>query len=149
MILRLTTALLICLTVPVFSQTNNVIGIWLTAEGDSQIQITKNNSGTYNGKIVWMEKDLDAVDDQNPTKELKNRKILGLQILSSFKFDAENNEWINGTIYDPNNGETYDCYMWFGNNKNELRIKGFVMGMRFLGRETIWKRENKLRPLIK
>jgi hypothetical protein len=35
--------------------------------------------------------------------------------------------------------------MWFDGNKNMLKIKGYVMGMRFLGRETTWKRENPLR----
>lgn len=144
--IKLTTLLLIFISISAFSQTDNVLGIWLTAEGDSQIQIIKTGSGTYSGKIVWMEKDIDAIDDQNPDPKLKNRKILGLQILSNFKYNTEDNEWVDGTIYDPNNGVTYDCYMWFENDKNELKIKGFVMGMRFLGRETTWKRESKLRP---
>jgi uncharacterized protein (DUF2147 family) len=43
-------------------------------------------------------------------------------------------------------GKTYDCYMWFeGNDFENLKIKGFVMGMRFLGRETNWKREAEKR----
>jgi len=143
--IKFTAALLIILSASAFSQTDNVSGFWLTAEGDSQIQIVKNSKDTFSGKIVWLAKDLDALDDQNPNRELQNRKILGLQLLNNFRYNTEDNEWIDGTIYDPNNGETYDCYMWFGNNKNELKIKGFVMGMRFLGRETTWKRESRLR----
>jgi uncharacterized protein (DUF2147 family) len=146
--LKLTPVLLVFLITPAFSQADNVIGYWLTEEGDSQIQITKNASGKYYGKIVWMENDIDANDDQNPNPKLKNRKIMGLQILSNFNYEAEDKEWIDGTIYDPNNGNTYDCYVWFENNNNELKIKGFVMGMRFLGRETTWKRENNLRVLL-
>lgn len=128
-----------------FSQSEKVTGYWLTEKGDSQIQIFQQTDGRFYGKIVWLKNDQNAVDDKNPSPKLQNRKILGLQLLNSFQFNKRDNEWINGSIYDPESGKTYDCYMWFENDKNILKIKGFVMGMRFLGRETSWKRENALR----
>ena len=137
--------MLALIAMPVFSQSDQVVGFWLTEEGDSQIQIFKTGDNRYSGKIVWMMKDLEAKDDKNPNPKLQNQKIFGLQILSNFTFNAKDKEWINGTIYDPKNGKTYDCYLWFDKDNTKLKIKGFVLGMRFLGRETTWKREKNLR----
>ncbi len=44
-----------------------------------------------------------------------------------------------GSIYDPKNGKTYDCYAWFEDGDfNNLYIKGYVAGIKALGRKTIW-----------
>jgi len=146
--LKISIVFILLLTTKVFSQADKVVGFWLTAEGDSQIEISKMSNGCYSGKVAWMKNDQNAKDDKNPELKLKNRKIMGLQILSNFRFNEKDNEWVEGTIYDPKNGKSYDCYMWFEKDKNELMIKGFVLGVRFLGRETSWKRENKLRLQI-
>lgn len=131
--------------ISLYSQSNNIVGYWLTAAGDSQIHIFKTSDGKYCGKVVWMKDDQDSKDDKNPNPKLQNRKVLGLQILNNFQYNDRDKEWINGTIYDPNNGKTYDCYMWFDDNRDQLKIKGFVLGIRFLGRQETWKRENSLR----
>ena len=128
-----------------YAQSDKIVGIWLTAEGDSQVQLSKLSNGRFSGKIVWMKNDVNAKDNKNPDSRLKDRKIMGLQILNNFSYNAKDNEWIDGTIYDPTNGKTYSCYMWFNNNTNELKIKGYILGMRFLGRQTTWKREASLR----
>ena len=133
-----------------FAQADRVVGYWLTSEGDSQVRIFKATNGKYYGQIEWLDEPNEngkpKVDDDNPDPELQNRPIMGLRLLNSFDYDAKNEEWKNGTIYDPKSGNTYDCYMWFeDNNYNTLYIKGYVMGMRFLGRETQWTKESKLR----
>jgi uncharacterized protein (DUF2147 family) len=140
-----TTIILTIVSISIYSQSDNVVGYWLTEEGDSQVQIFKATNGKYYGKIVWMKENKDMKDTENPSPAQRNRKIMGLQILNNFMYDKDDNEWSDGKIYDPNNGSTYSCYMWFDGNKNMLKIKGYVMGMRFLGRETTWKRENPLR----
>lgn len=132
-----------------YGQANQVVGFWLTADGDSQVEIFRKADNKYYGRIVWLDEPLNEqgrpkVDDQNPERALQNRPIMGLELLRGFSYNASKNEWANGTIYDPNNGRTYDCYMWLDGN-NTLKIKGFVLGMRFLGRETTWTRERTKR----
>ena len=132
-----------------YGQANQVAGFWLTADGDSQVEIFRKADNKYYGRIVWLDEPLNEqgrpkVDDQNPERALQNRPIMGLELLRGFSYNASKNEWANGTIYDPNNGRTYDCYMWLDGN-NTLKIKGFVLGMRFLGRETTWTRERTKR----
>ena len=138
---------LVLVTASVYCQSSDKIkGYWLTEKGTSQVQIYKATNGKYYGKIVWLEEPNEngapKKDKENPDEKLKNRPLLELLLLKSFQFDNDDNEWESGTIYDPESGKTYDCYMWFEDgNHNQLKIKGFVLGMRFIGRETTWMRE--------
>ena len=130
----------------IFAQADKVIGFWLTEKGTSQVEIYKAEDGKYFGRISWLEElnenGKPKVDEENPDDVLKSRPLLGLNLLEGFDYNQEDQEWENGSIYDPDNGKTYDCYMWFDDDDNVLNIKGFVMGMRFLGRSTAWKMEN-------
>ncbi len=129
-----------------FAQADKVVGFWLTEEGTSQVEIYKGTDGKYYGKITWLEEPNEdgkpKIDDENPDPKLQKRPIMGLTLLQGFIYDKKDNEWADGTIYDPKSGKTYDCYMWFEEDDSVLRIKGFVMGMRFIGRTSAWKREN-------
>ncbi len=136
--LFLTTALL-------SAQADKVVGFWLTGEGDSQVEIYKGTDGKYYGKISWLEEPNEngkpKVDDENPDPKLQQRPVMGLPLLQGFVYNKKKKEWSGGTIYDPKSGKTYDCFMWFEEDDSVLHIKGFVMGMRFLGRSEAWKRE--------
>ena len=138
--------LIFLFSIQLSAQADKVIGFWLTDEGESQVEIFKKSNGKYYGKIVWLEEPNEngkpKVDDDNPVVSLQNRPILGLELLKGFSYDSEDKEWENGTIYDPDSGKTYDCYMWF-EGSNNLKIKGYVMGMRFIGRKTTWTRDRK------
>jgi uncharacterized protein (DUF2147 family) len=129
-----------------FSQNaSSVTGYWLTSERESQVKIYEEN-GKYYGKIVWLEEPYEddgsvKRDDENPDEDLRNRKIMGLQILKDFEYDEDDERWEDGKIYDPKSGKTYDCNMWFedGNDK-VLYVKGYI-GISLIGRETKWTRE--------
>ena len=128
------------------AQADKVLGFWLTEKGTSQVEIYKGTDGKYYGKVSWLDEPNEdgkpKVDDENSDPELQKRPILGLPLLQGFEYDKKDAEWKNGSIYDPDNGKTYDCFMWFEDDESALKIKGFVMGMRFLGRTTSWKRED-------
>ena len=132
-----------------YSQADRVVGIWLTGEKNSQVEIYKTSAGTYEGKLVWLNEPLDEngrpkTDKDNPDRSLRSRPLKGIVLLKDFNYNTRANEWKDGTIYDPENGKTYSAYMWMDDN-NTLNIKGFVMGMRFLGRSTTWTRERNVR----
>jgi len=42
-------------------------------------------------------------------------------------------------VADPKSGNTYDCYAWMESN-DLLKLKGFVAGIRWLGRSSEWYR---------
>jgi uncharacterized protein (DUF2147 family) len=119
-----------------------ILGIWLNADKDAKIQIYKNGN-SYFGKIVWNKTvyEPDGVtvrkDTKNPDPKLRTRNINGLVILTQFKY--EDDEWVDGKIYDPKSGKTYSSKMKLDGTK--LDIRGYV-GVSLFGRTTSWTRSN-------
>lgn len=118
---------------------DNIIGNWLSPKKDSEIQIFKVNNKYY-GKIVWG-KGESTKDIKNPDVKLRSRDLIGLVILSNFEFDED--EWNNGTIYDPREGKTYSCVITM-KNKNELNIRGYV-GVSLFGRAEVWTKSTTIK----
>lgn len=119
-----------------------VVGKWLNKDKEAHIQISKKGNKYY-GKLVWLKNPTDAAgkakkDVNNPKENLKDRSLLGLEILKDFVFN--DGTWEDGTIYDPKSGKTYSCKMTLDGN-NKLNVRGFV-GVSLLGRTDTWTRVN-------
>lgn len=124
-------------------EADKITGIWWNDEKTTKIKVEKEN-GKYIGTIVYMipekyENGQPPKDDNNPDEKLQNRSLIGLQILSGLEHDAKDEEWNNGEIYDPKSGNSYTCYAWLEND-DLLKLKGFVAGIRLLGRSSEWYR---------
>lgn len=130
-------AFLLALPSLIQAQEDQVLGTWLNDKGTAHVRVFKATNGKYYGKIEWLKTEPDRMDVNNPDEAKQSEPLLGLMILQSFQYESDKNQWNNGTIYDPDNGKTYDCYMWFDESKI-LSIKGYVLGMKFVGRETKW-----------
>jgi len=121
-------------------QADDVLGTWLTQDKDSHIEIFKKGD-RYFGKIVWLkepreEDGTNKVDSENPDKSMRNRPILGLEIMRNFEFDGKD-EWEDGKIYDPTDGKTYSCEMEL--DEGELEVTGYI-GFSWIGRTVRWIR---------
>ena len=127
---------------------DKIVGFYTTYDDDgqesSQIQIFKTDDDKYHGKIVWLKEPLEngkpLLDSKNPNKALRNEPIIGLELITGLKYDPKSQEWVNGSIYDPDNGKTYNCFIRFDSNDDtKLNLRGYVgkawMG---LGRTTTW-----------
>lgn len=124
-------------------EADKIVGIWWNEEKTSKIEVEKKD-GLYIGTIVYMipekyENGQPPKDDENPDESLQSRSIVGIQILSKLEYNAEDKEWKDGSIYDPKSGKTYDCYAWFEND-DVLNLKGFVAGIRWMGKSSEWYR---------
>lgn len=122
-------------------QATAVLGEWLNADEDAKVTVYQEGDRFF-GKVTWLKNPTDdngkpRVDEENPKADRRTRPIMGLVLLEDFRFDS--GEWKGGSIYDPKNGKTYDCYMALMDD-GRLKIRGFVMGMRALGRTTYWTR---------
>jgi len=142
-----TLAFLIAMSLALQAQANRITGVWITASDSSSVEIVKHTNGKYIGNINWLMVPLNdqgrpKVDKENPDRDKQNEPLLGLKILRAFEYNSKKDRWEGGTIYDPDNGKTYSAYAWFEDgNEDVLYLKGYVLGMKFLGRETIWKRK--------
>lgn len=126
-------------TVGVAQSADNLVGTWLTEGGKSKVEITKKD-GKYYGTIIWLkEPNRDGkpkVDRNNPDDNLKKRPIVGLQILTGFEWDDD--EYEDGTIYDPESGKTYSCVITY-TNMDTLNVRGYI-GFSLMGKTTVWTR---------
>ena len=123
-----------------------IAGLYLTVDGGAQVRVAKESDGTYAGRIVWLKNDKDRLDKNNPDSSRKGDRVLGLVILRGFRANDESKRWEGGTIYDPKNGKTYDAFIWRDPEQPRvLFLKGYVLGITWLGRSTTWTVEKHLR----
>lgn len=121
---------------------DRLIGVWEPSHGKARVKIEK-IGGKYYGKIVWLREPNDPatntpkVDKNNPDEALRTVPLRGYRLLKDFVY-AGNDEWAEGTIYDPENGSTYSCVITLKDD-NTLDIRGFI-GVKALGRTDVWKR---------
>lgn len=122
-------------------QSGDILGTWLNEDQDAHILVYEEN-GKYFGKIIWLKFPIDdetgqpKLDKKNPDDQKKSEPVMGMLILEDFVFEED--EWDDGSIYDPKSGKTYDCYIRMNDDGN-LRIRGYI-GISLIGRTTYWTR---------
>ena len=118
----------------------DVVGKWKLENGSAIVEVYKSGD-VFNGKIVWLANPTEAdgtpaVDDNNPDKALRSRKLIGLNMLNGLK--ANGGEYTGGTIYDPANGKTYNCSMKV--EGKVLKVRGSLDKKGLIGRTMDWFR---------
>lgn len=130
-------AILVLCTVMAFAQTNDadrILGTYLSENKTGKVEVTKQN-GKYIGTLVWTSI-AGAKDEKNPDASLKKRTLKGVVILKDMTYD--NGIWKNGTIYDPESGNTYKATIKLKSDGN-LTLRGYI-GVPALGRNSVWTR---------
>ena len=128
--------ILLMMTFAVISLTaysQDIFGTWITEAGDGNVEIYENNGKVF-GKIVWLKKGADTKDTHNPDAKLRDRKLIGVNLLSGLTKKGDKYE--GGKIYDPKSGKTYKCTIWL--DGKELKVRG-ILGI-FHSTQT-WKRK--------
>jgi uncharacterized protein (DUF2147 family) len=124
------------------SEGDKLLGVWEPSNKKIYLKIDK-ISGKYYGKIVWLREPIDPVtgkpktDKNNPDENLKDVPLKGFRMLKDFIYKGEG-EWADGTIYDPQNGSTYNCVIKL-KDENTLDLRGYI-GLKTFGRTDVWVR---------
>lgn len=109
------------------STPESIQGIWLSSDQEVKIRIYQKTDKKFYGQIIWFKESPDngkfPNDIKNPDPALRQRKIIGLEILKDFYYDAPSQKWKNGTIYHPQHGKTFRGLMWL--QGQELQIRGY------------------------
>jgi len=118
------------------------VGLWYAEGGAAQVQIDPCDAALC-GRVVWLrspfdENGCDQRDYQNPDSTLRDRPIVGLEVLTGLRTSDGGRRWSGGTIYDPTSGRTYRCTAEL-DGTDRLRLRGFI-GVPLLGRTTTWIR---------
>lgn len=114
----------------------DILGTWMTQEGKGEIEIyQKEGTDLFYGKIVWLK---DPNDEKgNPMKDAKGTPVLNLVNLKDFVFD--DGEWVDGTIYDPESGDTYYCTIEM-EDYDKLKVRGSIDPLGWIGKTKYWDR---------
>lgn len=114
-----------------------IVGTWFNTEKDAIVTISRQGD-EFVGKITWLKEPMrngePTRDEKNESKELQQRPILGLEVLTGLRY--KNGSWKGGTIYDPKTGNTYSCELKLL-SENALKVTGYV-GFSWIGRTVEW-----------
>ncbi|MGP8272044.1 MAG: DUF2147 domain-containing protein [Terracidiphilus sp.] len=118
----------------------NAVGRWQIVNSDGTLN-GKAETYLVNGKLFGKVTEVRPgrspkdVCDKCPG-EYKNQPILNMVFMRNFHPDGD--DWVDGTVVDPESGKVYKGKMWaIGNDK--LGMRGFV-GISLFGRTETWTR---------
>lgn len=120
---------------------DEILGEWLTDKDEAVVEIYRCGE-LYCGKIVGLKEPAnpdgtEKLDTENPEESKRDRPIIGLVMVWDFHYQGDGS-WVDGRIYDPDNGKTYSCKMSLEGDK--LNVRGYI-GFSLFGRTTVWTRK--------
>jgi len=146
--IRIVMAAVLLSTTTAFSDApDEILGQWNSDGGDSRLEFYQCGEKIC-GKIVWLKVPnyIDSVDGpigktkvdlKNPDPELRNKPILGLQVMQGLTAKGDK-KWGNGICYDPESGKSYKCKMKLTSPKR-LEVRGYI-GISLIGRNYVLTR---------
>lgn len=112
------------------TKSDDILGNWMATDKSVKVQIYK-EKGTFKAKVIWYDVRLGSgkpmhasTDTRNPEPKLRDRKIIGMQVLDGLHFNSSNHRWENGKIYDASSGRTWDSYAEIRHD-GELIVRGY------------------------
>jgi len=126
------------------AQSSTPVGLWQTVNESGQREALVRISeagGELRGHVVTVFSP--PAPSANPRceecpGELKNKPVVGLQILSGLRWDGE--RYSGGEILDPDNGTFYSCTLRLVDEGRKLEVRGFI-GISLFGRTQTWLRQ--------
>lgn len=119
-----------------------ILGTWITTAENCKILVYKQNE-EFKAKIIWLKEDKngnsDYKDEKNPDPALRSTKLLGMDVVNGLHYNSDENEYIDGVIYDARNGKKWNSVVWVTDD-NLLKIKGYWL-FKFLSSTSTFKRE--------
>ena len=114
------------------SVSDKIIGVYWSPKKDAKIEMYKKGN-RYFGRTIWALNP--RKDTQNPDSKLRNRELLGLDLLTNFSYD--DGLFTDGQVYDPENGKTYSCKISISGLN--LKVRGYI-GISLFGRTETFER---------
>ena len=122
---------LLMVAVSITAQTDKIVGNYKVERNGvaSKVKIYKHANG-YRAQVTWVDnlKKEDGsirTDEKNPDKIKRNVRADQIVLIDTVTYDAKDNVWTNGKIYDPTNGKTYKVKLWFDGDKG-LKMRGYI-----------------------
>ena len=107
------------------------LGNWLTEDGKATVRIAS-CGGALCGTIVKLQEANDPdtgkpkTDKNNADASLRNRPMIGVQIVLAMKPSGTANKW-SGQVYNAEDGKTYSGSLTL-QDANTIRLEGCILG---------------------
>lgn len=112
-----------------FAQADRIMGTYKAVQNgvNSRVKITKNADG-YKAQVIWVENLINPdgttrTDKKNPDKSKRNTPSNKIVLIEKVVYNAKDQEWGGGQIYDPTRGKTFKVVCSFKDEKI-LKVKG-------------------------
>lgn len=130
---------------PAVPQADQITGKWISQDKALIVEIYKHDN-EYRGKMVWFKDDTSKpmdewTDKHNPDEKLRTRKLLGMDVMQGLIYNAKNNSYNDGSIYEAKTGKTWNASAKLSSN-DVLKVKGY-WHFKFIGRTMIFNRYHK------
>ena len=105
-----------------------ICGKWESTDKDVAIKVYMQDN-EFKAEIIWFSntegKPMDYWKDvHNPNPALRDRKILGMSVLSGLKYNAETGTWEGGMVYDSKHGKDWNASATL-DKKGVLKVRGY------------------------
>lgn len=125
-----------------FAQADKIVGTYKVFRNgvNSKVKVFKHENG-YRAQVIWADNLIKAdgstlTDEKNPDKSKRNVPANKIVLIENITYNAKDNCWDNGKIYDPTKGKTYKVTINFKDDKT-LKLRGYI-GVPTLGESMYW-----------
>jgi Delta7-sterol 5-desaturase len=120
-----------------------VLGEWATQGYSARIDVQPCSGAPERlcGTIAWLWESVDpdgkpVLDARHPDASRRSRPLIGLEMLSGFKRGSEAGTWVDGRVYNPEDGRTYGARLKL-RSQDVLEVEGCVL---VLCSKQVWRR---------
>jgi len=116
---------------------NLLCGKWMSAEKNLEVLVYKDGD-IFKAKVIWFKNEDNSkameewTDKHNPDPVLRDRKLIGMDILKNMIYEPKSNSWENGKIYEAKSGKEWDASAKI-DDKGELKVTGY-WHLKFIGK---------------
>lgn len=120
-----------------------ILGRWAADDKSLVVDVYK-DKGQYKAKMVWFKnedtsKAMDEwTDKHNPDKNLRNRKLIGMDVVKDLIYEPKSNSWEHGSIYDAKSGKYWSASASLSKD-GLLKVTGY-WHLKFIGRTMTFKK---------
>ena len=137
---------LVALSAAAFDPKDAFLGEWGTPGMHAKVNVAHcpGETDLICGTITWLWEPVDQsgrpkTDSQNPVARMRDRPLIGMQILSGFRRKSSG-ELSGGSVYNPEDGRTYDATMRL-QGADTLVVEGCVL---FICRKQVWRKASAI-----
>lgn len=106
----------------------DVYGEWVPPDGDAIVKVApceKSAQLLCAYLVRHAYEDLSEYDSLNPNRKLRERPLIGVEILNNVKKTKKDGQWRGGDLYDPRTGKSYYAKVGLLNH-DKLKITGCI-----------------------